>query len=150
MVVVVPGFAPAVAPPPVPPPASPVVPAKGSLVLDVQPATAQVFVDGFYVGAADDFGGARGGAFLEAGPHRIDLLSPGYEPVSFDVKIVPNEAVAYRRALKAEAPAPAAPPLAKTPMTIYIIPGCYVGNVPPKDAGLPATCDVTRALKFVM
>jgi hypothetical protein len=34
----------------------------------------------------------------------------------------------------------------RTPTTFYFIPGCYAGNVPPKDAGLPATCDQTRVI----
>jgi hypothetical protein len=125
--------------------------AKGSLVLEVQPATSQVFVDGFYAGEVDDFSGRRGGAFLEPGAHAVDIVAPGYEPVAFDVKIVPNESVVYRRQLQAaHAPAPAAAPISKTPTMIYMIPGCYVGNVPPKEAGLPATCDLSRALRFVM
>jgi hypothetical protein len=33
-------------------------------------------------------------------------------------------------------------------MTFYLIPGCYMGNVPPKEANLPATCDITRAVSF--
>lgn len=151
MVVVVPGYAPGVNPAAVSQTAPPIVATKGSLVLGVQPAAAQVFVDGYYVGAAEEFGGGRGGAFLEAGPHAIELIACGYEPVSFDVKIAPNESVVYRRELKSiETQAPAAPPAAKTPTTIYMIPGCYVGNIPPKDAGLPPTCDPARAQKFVM
>ncbi len=41
---------------------------RGSLVLHVKPDDTQVFVDGYYVGAADDFGGDRGGTFLEERP----------------------------------------------------------------------------------
>ena len=29
-----------------------------------------------------------------------------------------------------------------------VIPGCYLGDVAPKDAGLPATCDQSRAVTF--
>jgi hypothetical protein len=39
-----------------------------------------------------------------------------------------------------------APPAAKAPATFYLIPGCYMGNVPPRDANLPATCDISRAV----
>ena len=39
-----------------------------------------------------------------------------------------------------------APAAAKQPETFYLIPGCYMGNVPPKEANLPATCDVARAV----
>jgi hypothetical protein len=32
--------------------------------------------------------------------------------------------------------------------TLYAIPGCYVGNVPPKDVKLPPTCDLTKLTTF--
>ena len=32
--------------------------------------------------------------------------------------------------------------------TVYVIPGCYVGNVPPKDVKLPAHCDLTKLTTF--
>ncbi len=39
-----------------------------------------------------------------------------------------------------------APPTAKEPATFSLIPGCYMGNVPPQEANLPATCDIARAV----
>ena len=119
---------------------------KGSLVLDIEPAAAQVFVDGYYSGTAEDFGGKRGGAFLDSGAHAVELIAPGYQPAAFDVKIVANQAIAYKHQMQ-RIPLPAPQP-SKMPMTFYLIPGCYMGNVPPKDAGLPATCDVTRTQTF--
>ena len=32
--------------------------------------------------------------------------------------------------------------------TLYAIPGCYVGNVPPKDVKLPASCDLSKLTTF--
>ena len=32
--------------------------------------------------------------------------------------------------------------------TLYVIPGCYVGNVPPKDVKLPPTCDLAKLTTF--
>ncbi len=116
------------------------------MVLHVKPDDTEVFVDGYYVGAAVDLAGARGGAFLESGPHRIDLTAPGHEAVTFDVKIAPNQPLVLRRDLRQLHTPPPAPPAARTPITFYLIPGCYAGNVPPKDAGLPPTCDITRAV----
>ena len=145
-----PQFAAPIAPPPRAPQSDPIEqpPPTGSLMLDVQPGAAQVFVDGYYAGTPDDLNGARGGLILEPGAHRIELTAPGYEAVSFDVRIAANQALVFRRELKSvDAPA-APPPVPKTPMTFYLIPGCYMGNVPPKDAGLPSTCDVSRAMTF--
>ena len=150
-IVVVPQYAigvPATVPAPVAPSPDPAqqVSLQGSLVLHVKPDDTEVFVDGYYVGAAVDLGGDRGGAFLEAGPHRIDLSAPGYESVAFNVNIAPNQSIVLRRELKQLQALPPAPPATRTPITFYLIPGCYAGNVPPIDAGLPATCDITRAI----
>lgn len=51
------------------------------------------------------------------------------------------------------APQPAAPePPPFVPSgdrTLYVIPGCYVGNVPPKDVKLPANCDLSKVTTYV-
>jgi hypothetical protein len=33
--------------------------------------------------------------------------------------------------------------------TLYVIPGCYVGNVSPVNLKLPATCDITKLTTYV-
>ena len=33
--------------------------------------------------------------------------------------------------------------------TVYVIPGCYVGNVSPVNLKLPATCDITKLTTYV-
>lgn len=126
------------------------------LVLDVHPPTAQVFADGYYIGIPEDFRSENGGAAIEPGPHRIDILERDYEPVSFDVDLTRGQSATYRHRLTPIARAPqrasdaavkaAAEP--KRPATFYLIPGCYMGNVPPAEANLPATCDLARALSF--
>jgi hypothetical protein len=144
-VVVIPQYviaAPVQSPPPPPDPVEQMTP-QGSLILQVKPDDTEVFVDGYYVGAAVDLRGD--GAFLEAGPHRVDLSASGYEAATFDVNIVPNRSILLRRDLKQIQTAPAQP-TARTPITFYLIPGCYAGNVPPIAAGLPPTCDITRAI----
>jgi hypothetical protein len=124
----------------------------GSLFLDVQPGNAQVFVDGYYVGTPDDLALGPGALALEPGPHRIELSASGYERVSFDVRIAVDQTIRYSRILKsieAPAPFPTTPPSSPAvPTTFYLIPGCYMGNVPPKDAHLPSTCDINQVIKF--
>jgi hypothetical protein len=120
-------------PPPAPEP-EPVTP--GRLFLDIQPGGSQIFADGYYVGLAEDFGAQRGGGLIDAGIHRIDISATGYEPVAVEVRVTPGQSITYRAALKA-----LPPPAAVPPSTFYLIPGCYMGNVPPKDAHLPPTCD---------
>ena len=116
----------------------------GRLILDPQPEGAQVFVDGYYAGIPDDFSVVHGGGVVESGQHRIEVSAPGHESVSIDVRIAASQSVTYRGRLKR-----IPPPAAKSaPTTFYLIPGCYMGNVPPKDARLPATCDLGRAVEF--
>ena len=106
-----------------------------------------------HFGMPEDFRFEDGGSVLEPGPHRFDILARDYEPVSFDVNLAAGQSATFRHMLTpilpAQKPAPeAAPPAKKQPVTFYLIPGCYMGNVPPKDANLPATCDISRAVSF--
>jgi hypothetical protein len=47
-------------------------------------------------------------------------------------------------------PAPPAPPPAAAiaPSTMYVIPGCYIGNVEPTPRAVPAMCDVNRLVIY--
>jgi hypothetical protein len=127
---------PAPAPEPAP---EPVELPPGRLFLDIRPGGAQIFADGYYVGAAEDFDIPRGG-LIGAGTHRIDITAPGHEALAVDVRVTSGQSLTYRAALK-----PLPPPAAVPPSTFYLIPGCYMGNIPPKDAHLPPTCDQSRA-----
>jgi hypothetical protein len=68
----------------------------GALRLKVKPVDATVYVDGYYVGAVDDFDGVFQRLRLESGPHRIEIRAPGYETLSFDVLIEPDHTTTYR------------------------------------------------------
>ena len=63
-------------------------------------------------------------------------------------RIVEDRIKAYRDSVSAEPPArtePAPPPPAPTgSTTLYLIPGCYMGNVSPKDIKLPHGCDLSK------
>jgi hypothetical protein len=111
-------------------------------------------VDGYFVGTSLDLDDELR---LEAGPHKIEIHAAGFETLVVDVNIAPRRSITYRAALTrsgAKAPqdtpvadaANATPATPATPMLVYVIPGCYVGNVPPEDARLPPTCDVSRAI----
>jgi hypothetical protein len=118
--------------------------ATGRLILDAQPDGAQVFVDGYYAGVPEDFNAERGGGVLEAGEHRIDVTAPGHQSLSVLLRLAPEQTITYRGVLeRIPVPAPKA-----APSTFYLIPGCYMGNIPPKDARLPASCDLRRAVEF--
>ena len=68
----------------------------GGLRITDAPRDAQVFADGYYVGIVDDFDGFFQHLNLEPGPHRIEIHSPGYQPVAFDVVIQPGQTVTLR------------------------------------------------------
>jgi hypothetical protein len=121
--------------------------APGSLRLQVRPGAARVYVDGYYVGTVEDFNGSGSGRFLEPGRHRIDIRAEGFETITFDVRIVPNETITYRNDLEKieNAPQAAVPtPARAAPKTLYVIPRCYAGDTPPRAELLPAGCDATR------
>jgi hypothetical protein len=127
-------------------------PTTGRLRLELQPALVpQVFVDGYYVGTLNDL---NGDLSIDAGPHKLEFRAEGYENLELDVQIFPGRSITYRGALKALEPTPVPLPEVpaptqvspRAPATIYFIPGCYLGDVPPEDAGLPAGCDASRVV----
>lgn len=120
----------------------------GFLTLDVEPNSAQVFVDGVYLGAMHDVGSELR---LVTGTHRIELRARGYQTLAFGVEISEDRPITYRGALErdpAAAPPPAPivnrPPAPTGPQTMYMIQGCYLGNVRPKASELRAGCDINR------
>jgi hypothetical protein len=114
----------------------------GYLRLNVQPYSAQVYVDGFYVSTVGDFSGTAPARAIQAGPHRVEIRADGYETATFDVRIAPNETITYRRELAKADDVPQQarniPPAA--PKTFYVIPKCYAGDKRPSADRLPAGC----------
>src|SRR5215203_4564967 len=125
---------------------------RGGLVLQTIPDMAQVFVDGYYVGLAEEFGLHGRAMDISAGTHRVELRAPGYETLAFSVMVAPNDIVRYRGDMQALSTAPlmavasqqsrqaAAGAPAKS---FYVIPNCYAGDKPP-SAPLPKGCDVKK------
>jgi len=117
----------------------------GYVEFDVQPANAQVFLDGLYLGDASTLR-REGGRRLDAGAHHLDVRSDGYESASVDLRIDPLDTTVYRTQLK---PNPA-PPSAATasipakPKTFYVIAGCYAGDTRPEPRQLPPGCDPAK------
>ena len=135
---------------------APAAPATGTLHLDLQPPpTGQLFLDGAYVGTLDALGTDL---TLAAGTRQVEIRQPGYRPFTLTARIEEGRSLEYRGALEpAAAAAPAAPaapaaiqppaaPIARKPL--YFIPGCYLGDVPPREAGLPPACDPNKAVTF--
>lgn len=131
---------------------APQIPAlqKGGLRLETQPGSAQVFVDGYYVGIVEDYG-LRGQVLeLTAGSHHIELRAPGYALLPFDVHITANQTSRFRGDLQVVTPSPAPPSVAANTAPakkFYVIPNCYAGDRPPTRT-LPRGCDLSKLAKF--
>jgi hypothetical protein len=88
-----------------PPPESPGAPGEdnrrptGGLQIDVEPRRALVYVDGRPVGIVEAFSGYYRHLDLVAGPHIIELLADGYEPLSAEVLVTPGRTTTYRGTL---------------------------------------------------
>ena len=92
----------------------------GELRLDVSPRHAQVYVDGYYAGVVDDYDGVFQGLKLESGTYRIEITAPGYEKLSFDVRISPEQKIRYEGNLRRRAvdrPEAYRPPATTSPTT---------------------------------
>jgi len=73
---------------------------EGGLRLKVQPSDASVFVDGYYAGEVDEFDNIFQRLPIEPGPHRIEVRADGYEPMVFEVRILPGRTLTYRGELR--------------------------------------------------
>jgi hypothetical protein len=72
----------------------------GALRLKIKPNQASVFVDGYFAGQVDEFDGIFQRLHVEPGPHRIEIRADGYQPLFFDVRILPDRTVTYSGELK--------------------------------------------------
>jgi hypothetical protein len=75
----------------------------GSVRVKVSPRDAEVWVDGYYAGLVDDFDGMFQALKLDSGPYRIEIRKPGFETLSFDVRVLPERTITFRGTLR---PAP--------------------------------------------
>ena len=73
---------------------------EGALKLKVRPRAASVYVDGYYTGIVDSFDGLFQRLRIEAGPHRIEVHAPGFESLTFDVRIEPGRTTTYHGELE--------------------------------------------------
>lgn len=70
--------------------------AYGGVRIQGAPHDAQIYVDGYYAGIADDFDGDTKHLNLTSGPHEVEIRIKGEQPVAFDVNVPPNQTVTVR------------------------------------------------------
>ena len=71
----------------------------GGISFDIYPYDAAVFIDGQYVGVADDFSPEQMPLTLRVGRHHIDLEADGFLTASFDITIVGGQVIPYQGTL---------------------------------------------------
>jgi hypothetical protein len=71
----------------------------GGLRLEIEPKTAQVFVDGYYAGVVDDFNGHFQHLDLTPGGHRIEVRQPGFQTLTLEPYIQPDHTTDFKAAL---------------------------------------------------
>ncbi|MBP7677606.1 MAG: PEGA domain-containing protein [Thermoanaerobaculia bacterium] len=69
---------------------------------DVSPEAAEVYLDGTFIGSADDFDGYPDFLWLEAGKYTIEFRHPSYETLKHEVEVRPGQALRFRDELKLE------------------------------------------------
>jgi hypothetical protein len=70
-----------------------------TLKLDVEPRSAQVYVDGFFAGSVDAVN-ARGGLRATPGWHRLEFRAPGFQTPAVNVTFDASRPDTYHFALR--------------------------------------------------
>jgi len=73
---------------------------NGSIKLKVKPKDAEVYVDGTYYGRVDHYDGAFQHLDLRAGTHRVEIRANGYQPIEFQVRVLPGRSITYNGEMK--------------------------------------------------
>ena len=70
--------------------------ASGSVSFEITPSTAEVYIDGKYVGRVSDLGPTTQPLALTPGRHKVEIRAAGYQTLSFDADVVAGQVVPYR------------------------------------------------------
>jgi hypothetical protein len=74
--------------------------ASGGVSFQITPDTAEVYVDGSFVGTAGSFGPRNEPLGLSTGRHHIEVRAPGYRTMSFDADIQSGQVIPYQGQLQ--------------------------------------------------
>ena len=73
----------------------------GGVSFDITPGTAEVLVDGWYVGTVGEFTPTSRPLDLSPGRHRIEIRAPGFRTMDFDANISRDRLLPYQGAMQA-------------------------------------------------
>jgi hypothetical protein len=83
---------------------------SGSVRVEVRPRQAEVFVDGYFAGTADDFDGVFQRLNIEPGEHEIVVYLEGHRPFSQRFYLQPGKSFNIRHTMEPLGPGETAPP----------------------------------------
>jgi hypothetical protein len=72
----------------------------GGVSFEITPGTAEVFVDGEYVGTVSQFTPTSPALGLAPGPHHIEIRAAGYRTLDLDADIVAGQVIPYQGTLQ--------------------------------------------------
>jgi len=75
--------------------------ASGSVSLEITPSTAEVYIDGKYVGRVSDLGPTTQPIALTPGRHRVEIRAAGYQTLTIDADVVAGQVIPYRGTMQA-------------------------------------------------
>lgn len=75
---------------------SPSVRASGGVSFEITPDTAEVFVDGAYVGTVGEFSPTSQPLILSPGRHHLEVRAQNYQSMVFDTDVVAGQVVPYQ------------------------------------------------------
>ena len=70
--------------------------AYGAVSFEISPSYADLYVDGQLIGRVGDFTPNHPPLTLSPGSHQVEVVAEGYEPLAFEVHVVPGQVVPYR------------------------------------------------------
>lgn len=73
-----------------------------TLHLGVEPADASVYLDGRFIGTAEELSGLRSGLIVDSGSHRLDIVRPGFRNETRTFEAVSGREVGLTVALEAQ------------------------------------------------
>jgi hypothetical protein len=73
--------------------------AYGGISFEIDPPFAAIIIDGTYIGDAGNFGPTARPVTVMAGRHRVEIRADGFQPVVFDLDVLPGQVIPYRGAM---------------------------------------------------
>jgi hypothetical protein len=73
---------------------------RGGISFEITPDTAEVFVDGTYVGTAGEFGPAAQPLDLPGGRRHVEIRASGYRTMTFDADVQSGQVIPYQGTLQ--------------------------------------------------